>query len=119
MWYSVYREARCAAQAGPACPAYTLHHVEAASSLALEDIPVMVDPASCSSNTTTNNHHHNNNNNNNHTDNNNHHNVPVVVECGPPPAPWPQPRPHSILKQRRVTPGARASSKQRVRSNDP
>ena len=104
MWYSVYREARCAAQAGPACPAYTLHHVEAASSLALEDIPVMVDPASCSSNTTT----------NNHTDNSNHHNVPAVVECGPPPAPWPQPRPHSILKQRRVTPGDRASSKQRV-----
>ena len=49
--YSVYREARCAAQAGPACPSYTLHHVEAASSIALEDIPVMVDPASCSSNT--------------------------------------------------------------------
>ena len=97
---TVYREARCAAQAGPACPAYTLHHV-------------MVDPASCSSNTTTNNHHHNNNNNN-HTDNNNHHNVPAVVECGSPPAPWPQPRPHSILKQRRVTPGDRASSKQRV-----
>ena len=110
MWYNVYREARCAAQAGPACPAYTLHHVEAASSLALEDIPVMVDPASCSSNTDTNNHHHNNSD---------HHNVPAVVECGSPPAPWPQPRPHSILKQRRVTPGDRASSKQRVRSNDP
>ena len=87
-------EARCAAQAGPA---YTLHQVEAASSLALEDIPVMVDLASCSSNTDT-----------------NHHTVPVVVECGPPPAPWSQ-RPHSILKQRRVTPGAGAGSKHRVR----
>ena len=108
----MYREARCAAQAGPACPAYTLHHVEAASSLAVEDIPVMVDPASCSSNTDTNNH---TDNSNHHHHNNNHHNVPAVVECGPPPAPWP----HSILKQRRVTPGARASSKQRVSSNDP
>ena len=69
--------------------------MEAASSLALEDIPVMVDLASCSSNTDTD-------------------TVPVVVECGPPPAPWSQ-RPHSILKQRRVTPGAGAASKHRVR----
>ena len=90
-------EARCAAQAGPA---YTLHQVEAASSLAVEDIPGTVDLASCSSNTDTN--------------HSNHHTVPVVVECGPPPAPWSQ-RPHSILKQRRVTPGAGAGSKHRVR----
>ena len=76
--------------------------MEAASSLALEDIPVTVDLASCSSNTDTNHH------------NNHHHTVPVVVECGPPPAPWSQ-RPHSILKQRRVTPGAGAGSKHRVR----
>ena len=94
---TVCSEARCAAQAGPACPAYTLHQVEAASSLAVEDIPVTVDLASCSSNTDT-----------------NHHTVPVVVECVPPPAPWSQ-RPHSILKQRRVTPGAGAASKHRVR----